>query len=106
LIAQWANRQLAGIVKRVRCNLRTGGIDLLAKIALLIHQPDGDYWNCEITRRFELIACDVSQPARVNGQGFAKHVFQAEVSDSVDLRTRMSLLEPRAGFFQLALGLE
>ena len=88
------DRQLAGIVERVKRDLVAVLVDLLAEIALLIQQPDADDRHAQVVRRLELIAGHVAQPARINRQRLAEHVLHAEIRDRLERRIRVGLLEP------------
>ena len=93
--AQGRDGQLPGIVVGKARLLHAVLVDLLAEIALLVEQPHPNDRNAQIAGRLELIARHVAEPARINGQGLAQHVFHAEVGDTVELRVRVSLLKPR-----------
>jgi hypothetical protein len=58
---------LAGIIEWVQRLLVTLRINLLSKIALLVEQPDSSDWDAQVARRFELIASNVSESARIIG---------------------------------------
>ena len=57
------DRQLARIVIRIECLLRSPAIDYLAEISVLIEQADPDHRHAEIARGFKLIARHIAQSA-------------------------------------------
>ena len=104
-MAQRRNRQLSGIVIWKEGLLRTILADHLSKIALLVEQPHADHRHAQITGGFELIARHVTQPARINGESFAQHVFHAEIGDTGQGRLRMMVLKPCRRLRRLPPGL-
>ena len=51
------------------------------KYPLLVKQADASHRNAEIACRLELIAGNVSQPARINRQRLAQHELHREIGD-------------------------
>jgi len=69
-------------------------VDHLAEVALLAEKPDADHRNAQVAGGLELIASDINEPARVDGQRLAEHELHAEVRDAGEGRLGMFLLEP------------
>src|ERR1700730_17397949 len=67
-LTQRFDRQLAGIVERIESLLLSLRVDFLSKITLLIEQAHTDDGDSEIAGCLELIAGNVSKPARINRQ--------------------------------------
>ena len=105
-MAQWRDRQLAGIVIRIKRLLRAVFINLLPKIALLIKQPDADHRNTKIAGRFHLIARYISEAARVDGQSFAQHKLHAEIGDASQGLVSVVFLKPRGCLRRLPAGID
>ena len=61
-LAQRRNRQLPGVVIRIKGLLRSVFVDYLTKIALLVEQPDADHRHAQVAGSFELIAGHIAQP--------------------------------------------
>ena len=78
-MAQRRDRQLSGVVIWKERLLRSVLVNHLAKIGLLIQQSYADHWDAQIAVGFELIAGDVAEAARVDGQSFAQHKLHAEI---------------------------
>jgi hypothetical protein len=78
----------------------------LAKIALLVEQPQGDDWNAQIAGGLELIPGYIAQPARVNWQSFAQHEFHTEIRNTAQRRLRVRLLKPRTRLRSIPPGLD
>src|SRR5438445_8389645 len=70
-LAQRFDRQLTRVIERIQGLLLPGSIDFLTKIASLIEETDAGRGDTEVTCRLELVASNVSEPARIDGQGFA-----------------------------------
>ncbi|MBS1136999.1 MAG: hypothetical protein H6R11_953 [Proteobacteria bacterium] len=104
-LAQRRDRQLSGVVVREERLLCAVLIDHLAKIALLVEQPNADDGNAQIAGSLELIAGNIAQPARINGQGFAQHEFHTEIRNRAKLRLRVGLLKPAGRLRRLSPGL-
>jgi hypothetical protein len=62
--------------------LRALAIDHLTKIAFRIEQPHTEHRNAEIAGSLELIARDVAESARVDGQRLAQHEFHTEIRNA------------------------
>src|SRR5271166_6266287 len=105
-LAQWSDRQLSGIVVRIKSLLRSLPIDHLAKITLLVQQPNSDHRNAQIAGRFELIAGHIAQPARVDRQSFAQHELHAEIRDAGQGGLWILSLKPCRRLRRVMLGLE
>ena len=103
-LAHRRDRQLSGIVIRVKSLLRSVFIDHLAKIALLIEQPHAHHGHAQIAGGFELIAGHIAKPSRINRECFAQHEFHAEIRDAVQRSLRMPLLKPCRRLRRLMLG--
>ncbi len=86
--------ELACIVERIERLLAALRVDVLAEVAALIEEPDGDDGNAEVAGGFQLIAGDIAEAARVDGQGVAQHEFHAEVGDRFERRVGVGLLKP------------
>ena len=104
-MAQRRDRQLPGVVVRVKGLLRAILVEHLAKITLLVEQPHADDRHAQIAGGLELVAGHVAQPARVDGQGLAQHEFHTEIGNTAQLRLRIGLLEPRRCLCGIAPGL-
>ena len=105
-LAQRRDRQLSGIVVRKEGLLRSVFIDHLAKIALLVEQPDAHHWHTQIAGGFELISGHVAKSARVDGQSFAQHEFHAEIGGAGQGSVGMILLKPRGRLRRLPAGFD
>ena len=62
-LAQRRDRQLSGVVIRVKGLLRSVLVNHLAKIALLVEQPHSDHRHAQVAGGFELIAGHIAKPA-------------------------------------------
>ena len=103
-LAQRRDRQLSGVVIRIKSLLRSVLVNHLTKIALLVEQPHTDHRHAQVAGGFELITGHVAQPAGIDWQRFAQHVFHAEIRDTLQGRLRMVLLKPRGRLRRLTLG--
>ena len=74
--------------------LLTIRVDQLPEVALLVEQADAGDGHPQIVRGFQLIACDIAKPARVDGQRLAEHEFHAEVGDAAKPGFGVALLKP------------
>ena len=105
-VAQRRDRQLSGVVVRVEGLLRSILVNHLAKIALLVEQPQPNHRDAQVAGRFKLVAGHVAKPSRVNGQRFAQHKFQAEIRHAGQRRLRVAFLEPAGSLRGLPLGFQ
>jgi len=55
--------------------------EVLAKVALLVEQPDADEGDAEFTRRLEVVAGEDAEAARVDGQALGEAELHREVRD-------------------------
>jgi len=101
--SQGSNGQLSRVVEWIERLLRAAGVNLLAKVALLVKQSHGHDGNGQIAGRFQLISRYVAQTTGVDRQTLAQHVLHAEVRRQFQLGFRMRFLKPCWGLDLLAL---
>ena len=99
------DRQLPGVVVGVQGLLGTIAVDHLAKIPMLVQQSDAHHRHAKIAGRFELVAGDIPEPARIDGQRLTQHEFHAEIGNAREGRLGIRFLKPSRLRRRLALGL-
>ncbi len=88
------DRQLPRVVDRVQGLLPAVGIDALAEVAVLPEHAHRDHRHAEVAGGLELVAGDVAQPAGIDRQRLAEHVFHGEVGDAGERIIDGALGEP------------
>jgi hypothetical protein len=90
----------SGIENAVRRSLRSGWAKEDGPVLENSEQPtqaslllgtNPVHWNAKVTGRFQLIAGDIAETARIDGQGIAQHEFHAEVCDHRERRVGMAV---------------
>ena len=98
------DRQLPGIVIRVKGLLRSVLVDHLAEIALLVEQSHSGHRYAQIAGSFKLIAGHIAQSSRIDRERFAQHEFHAEIRDAGQGTLGMLFLKPCGRLSRLTLG--
>ena len=88
-------RQGIEIVGRIALLLPAVGIQHLAEIALLVEQAEADEGIVLVAGRFQVIAGEYSQAARVDRQALGKTVFGREIGDQLAVCRRGRLTHAR-----------
>ena len=103
-LTQRSDRQLSGIVVGIKSLLRSLLIDHLAKITLLVQQPNSNHRHAQIAGCFELIAGHIAKSSRIDGERFTQHEFHAEIRDAGQGGLWILLLKPCRSLRRLMLG--
>jgi hypothetical protein len=87
-------RQVEGIVVGIGLALPSAGIEHLAKIALLIEQPDARDRDAEIARGLEIVAGEDAEAAGIERKRFAQPELHAEVRHAAESPALVRRLVP------------
>ena len=93
-LAHQLDRHVEQIVLGVVLLLPAVDVQILAEVALLVHQADADERNAEIRGALEMIARENAQAARVDRQTLVQAELRTEVGDDRIGLSAADLLEP------------
>ena len=80
-VDEWTDRHEVEVVLRIVLHLPAVGVEDLVKIALAVEETDADERQSQVAGRFEVIAGQHTQTARIDAQAFGQAELGREIGD-------------------------